>query len=151
MLKQSISILYLLILFISLIINQLYAQNAPLLDEDDAFDSIALDYKSGDAMIAADIDGDGDEDFIVATHPRGPPHFHLYRYFNDGNGNFKRDKEPFMRISSDYNIAPSMIPIHLYKNDKTVSIIISARDRGSPLGHKYLLVNDGKGNFSVKK
>ena len=55
------------------------------------FATVPFEYKSGISLTSGDFDGDGTLDLVVAAHyPGGVREARLYKFKNDGKGNFSQ-------------------------------------------------------------
>jgi YD repeat-containing protein len=85
----------------------------------------------------ADFDGDGNDDFVVATAAGLLSTQHrTYVYFGDGTGTFPRI-QPFNRVEEPTNVA-----IADFDNNGAPDFAVA-----SGKGRIYMMLNDGAGNF----
>lgn len=90
----------------------------------------SLDVKS---MKAADIDGDGDLDFVISKSTG------VYKFVNDGDGNFIQ----YTVFTSGF--ASSGIAVADFNNDGSPDIVVV----NSSLVTSSIYINDGHGNFTA--
>ena len=83
-----------------------------------------------------DIDGDGDEDLVVANGRHWPGQNRVF--INDGNGKFNRQR----KLSDDQDTTYAT-PLADLDGDGDLDIVV-----GNDRQPNYVLLNNGKGNFS---
>jgi enediyne biosynthesis protein E4 len=117
----------------------------PAFDSDRAFEDAAVSF--------ADFDGDGDKDLFVAaggnnsTVENGLLKYRLY--LNDGKGSFSLSAATL----PDNKMNIGVIVAFDADKDTDLDLFVGARNKPHDYGsvpESYLLVNDGKGNFSLK-
>lgn len=98
-----------------------------------------------------DADNDGDLDLYVGSgiNERRNWKYEVDRLYINNNGNFIRSNS----IPENRNIT-SVVKAHDFDNDGDIDLFVGNRSNPNDFGQSvtsYLLVNDGKGNFSIDK
>ncbi|MDX2302894.1 MAG: VCBS repeat-containing protein [Microscillaceae bacterium] len=100
-----------------------------------------------------DIDRDGDQDLLVLSGGNEfagkSEHIRPRLYLNDGKGNFSRDSKAF----KDIYLNGGALAFADYDKDGDTDVFLGARSVPWKYGinpRSYLMINDGKGNFTPK-
>lgn len=103
--------------------------------------------QNGPCLAAADMNGDGVEDFIVGSSSGYSPQL----FFQDTNGSFTQT--PLFKNQEDMNYEEEGISFFDLENDGDLDMyLVSGSNEFSLETNLYndrLLINDGKGNFTV--
>jgi hypothetical protein len=123
-------------------------------------EGMTTDFEKNKAAEAAesaffDADGDGDLDLYVCSggveYSKYSPNYLDKLYINDGNGNFTVSNQKLPTLNGYHS--SSTIAVADIDNDNDLDLFIGERtipnSYGSP-GSGFLLINDGKGNFTEK-